>query len=112
MFNNPAIQNLALLVGRIMLAAIYVLSGYNKIGGFAGTQKFMESQGVPGMFLPLVIITELGFGLMVLVGFGTRIAAFMLAASSGSTPMTLTSGRRNLTKAAMPAASPPPPMGT
>ncbi|MNL59634.1 hypothetical protein D3C87_1833780 [compost metagenome] len=45
-------------------------------------------------------------------GWPAAIAAFMLAASSGSTPITLISGRRNLTKAAIPAARPPPPTGT
>lgn len=79
MFTNPAIQNLALLAGRVMLSVPFIMGGYNKIGGFAGTQKYMESQGVPGILLPLVIVTELGFGLMVLAGFKTRLAAFMLA---------------------------------
>lgn len=81
MFNNPAIQNLALLAGRIMLSTMYITAGYSKLTGFSsgGTQKFMESAGVPGLLLPLVILTELGFGLMVLVGFKTRFAAFMLA---------------------------------
>lgn len=81
MFNNPAIQNLALLAGRIMLSTMYITAGYSKLMGFSsgGTQKFMESAGVPGVLLPLVILTELGFGLMVLVGFKTRFAAFMLA---------------------------------
>ena len=39
-------------------------------------------------------------------------AAAMQAASSGSTPITLVSGRRYFTKVAMPAARPPPPTGT
>ncbi len=39
-------------------------------------------------------------------------AAAMLAASAGSTPMTLVSGRMNLMKVATPAARPPPPIGT
>lgn len=81
MFNNPAISNLALLVGRIMLSATFVMGGYNKLMGFSGggTAKYMEANGVPGALLPLVIITELGFGIMVLVGFKARFAAFMLA---------------------------------
>jgi putative oxidoreductase len=81
MLNTPAIQNLALLAGRIMLSAIFIQAGYGKLMGFSsgGPQKYMEAMGVPGMLLPLVIITELGFGLMVLVGFKTRIAAFLLA---------------------------------
>ena len=81
MLNSPAINNLALLAGRILLSAMYIMAGYSKLMGFGsgGTQKYMEVVGVPGALLPLVIITELGFGLMVLVGFKTRFAAFMLA---------------------------------
>jgi putative oxidoreductase len=71
--------NPTLLVGRLMLAFIFILSGWNKIGGFACTQKFMESQGVPGMLLPLVIAAELGLGLLIAVGYKTRLAAIGLA---------------------------------
>ncbi|HRE21631.1 MAG TPA: DoxX family protein [Rhabdaerophilum sp.] len=79
MFTNPAIQNLALLAARVMLSVMYIIAGYRKIGGFAGTQKYMEAQGVPGALLPVVIAAELGFGLMILLGYKTRLASFMLA---------------------------------
>lgn len=81
MLNSPAINNLALLAGRILLSAMFIMAGYSKLMGFSsgGVQKYMESAGVPGALLPLVILTELGFGLMILVGFKTRIAAFALA---------------------------------
>jgi putative oxidoreductase len=39
----------------------------------------MESVGVPGILLPLVILLEIGGGLALLVGWQTRIAAFLLA---------------------------------
>jgi putative oxidoreductase len=76
-FALPA--NPTLLVGRLMLALIFILSGWNKIGGFAGTQAYMESQGVPGALLPVVIALELGLGLLIAVGFKTRLAAIILA---------------------------------
>jgi putative oxidoreductase len=76
-FTLPA--NPTLLVSRLMLALIFVLAGWSKIGGFAGTQKYMESQGVPGMLLPLVIAVELGLGLLIAVGYKTRLAAIGLA---------------------------------
>ena len=81
MLNSHAINNLALLAGRVLLSAPFVMGGFNKLMGFSsgGTQKYMEAMGVPGALLPLVILTELGFGLMVLAGFKTRIAAFALA---------------------------------
>lgn len=66
-------------VGRILLALIFIMSGYSKIGGFAGTQGYMESFGVPGALLPVVIATELLAGIALIVGWQTRIAALLLA---------------------------------
>ena len=43
------------LVARILLSHIFILAGFNKITGYAGTQGYMEAMGVPGMLLPLVI---------------------------------------------------------
>jgi putative oxidoreductase len=77
--NNPTVSNLALLVGRILIAIPFVMGGINKIGGFAGTQKYMEAFGVPGLLLPLVILLEIGAGLAVAIGFQTRLAALALA---------------------------------
>lgn len=67
------------LVARILLSHIFILAGINKISGYAGTQGYMESVGVPGMLLPLVIILEIAGGVAILVGWQTRIAAYALA---------------------------------
>lgn len=67
------------LIGRILLAHIFILSGVNKITGYSGTQQYMESMGVPGILLPLVILIEVGGGLALLLGWQTRIAAWVLA---------------------------------
>lgn len=69
----------ALLAARLLMSAIFILSGYNKIVGYAGTQQYMAANGVPDMLLPLVILVELGGGLMILFGFQTRLAAILLA---------------------------------
>lgn len=79
MFSNPVIRNAALLLARIPVGLMFAIAGWNKIGGFAGTQGYMASAGVPGALLPLVIATELGLGLALLAGFQTRIAALLLA---------------------------------
>ena len=68
------------LVARILLAHIFILAGISKITGFDGTQGYMESVGVPGMLLPLVIILELGGGLALLVGWQTRLISYAIAA--------------------------------
>ncbi len=67
------------VIARVLLAHIFILAGMNKIMGYAGTQGYMESMGVPGMLLPLVILVEVGAGLAVLVGWQTRLAAYALA---------------------------------
>lgn len=68
------------LIGRILLALIFVVSGLHKIGGYSGTQAYMESMGVPGELLPLVIALEVGAGALVMAGWYTWIAAWSLAA--------------------------------
>lgn len=79
LLNNPTLHNLALLAGRALLSALYIISGYGKIVGYAGTQAYMEKAGVPGALLPLVILTELGGGLAILVGWQMRLVAVLLA---------------------------------
>lgn len=67
------------LAGRVLLALIFVTAGFGKIAGYAGTQGYMESVGVPGALLPLVIVTELGGGLLLAAGLATRWVAAALA---------------------------------
>ena len=70
------------LVGRVLLALMFVWAGYGKITGYDGTAGFMASMGVPmvGVLLPLTILVELGGGLALIVGWKARWAAFLLAA--------------------------------
>ncbi len=67
------------VVARVLLAHIFVLAGFSKISGYAGTQGYMDAMGVPGMLLPLVIILELGGGLALIVGWQTRNISYALA---------------------------------
>ena len=76
------IQSIAAPVGRILIALIFVTSGLSKISGYAATQGYMEAMGVPGALLPMVIAVELLGGLAVMLGWHTRIAAFLLAGFS------------------------------
>jgi len=73
------IQSLAAPTGRILLSLIFITSGFGKISGYAGTQAYMESAGVPGALLPLVIAVELLGGIALLLGWRARIVAFLLA---------------------------------
>ena len=67
------------LVGRILLAHIFLLAGINKITGYSGTQGYMEAMGISGMLLPLVILLEIGGALALIAGWQTRLAAYALA---------------------------------
>ncbi len=73
-------NNAIVLIARLLLAHIFVLAGVGKITGYAGTQGYMESMGVPGALLPLVILLELGGGLALIIGLLTRWVALALAA--------------------------------
>ena len=66
-------------IGRVLMAIMFIRYGGEKIFGYAGTQGYMEAHGVPGMLLPLVILTEAGGGLCVLLGLFTRPVAIALA---------------------------------
>jgi putative oxidoreductase len=67
-----------MLLARAMLAYIFIVSGITYIGQYAGVADYMQSNGVDGRLLPLVILTELGGGLLVLLGLKTRWAAIAL----------------------------------
>lgn len=69
-------------VARILMAQIFLMAGLSKMGQYAGTQAYMDSMGVPGMLLPLVIMLEVGGALALIVGWQTRWAAIALAGFS------------------------------
>jgi putative oxidoreductase len=68
------------LVGRILLAAIFVLSGIMKLADFEGSLGHMMAQGIPYASALLVIaaIVEIAGGLSIITGFLTRLGAFAL----------------------------------
>jgi len=75
-------KNVAALVGRALLALMFVWAGYGKVTGYDGTAGFMASMGMPmvSVMLPLTILVELGGGIALIVGYKARWAALLLAA--------------------------------
>ena len=67
------------LLARAMLAYIFIDEGIGKITDYAEVAGYMRDHGVASALLPLVILTELGGGLLVLFGLKTRWAAIALA---------------------------------
>ena len=76
-----SLQNPLSLIGRILLALLFVPSGFSKIGGFAGTVVYIASKGVPlpELAAAAAIGVELGLGLLLLIGWQTRWAALGIA---------------------------------
>ena len=79
MFN--ALQNPLSLIGRLLLALLFLPAGINKITGFAGTVGYIASVGLPLPTLGAIIalVVEIAGGLALIAGFGTRFAALGLA---------------------------------
>lgn len=72
-------QDITNFAGRILLAVIFVLAGFQKLTHYSGTQQYLEHLGIPGMLLPLVILLELGGGIALVLGAYTRVVAVALA---------------------------------
>ena len=70
------------LVGRILMATIFVLSGLGKLGAPAATQGYIAAMGLPAPLLAYLgaIAIELGGGLLLLAGYRTKVVAGVLAA--------------------------------
>jgi putative oxidoreductase len=68
-----------LALGRLLLAALFILEGWSKVRGYEAAAAYMDRYGVPGALLPAVIALELGAGFLIAVGWQTRIAAAALA---------------------------------
>jgi putative oxidoreductase len=77
---NSVAANTAALAGRILLALIFILSGYGKLSAFAGTTAFMTSKGLPyaEVLAALSIAAELGGGLAIVFGWKAREAAALI----------------------------------
>jgi putative oxidoreductase len=72
------VQNVVELAGRSLLVLLFLISGFGKIGAYAGTATYMASLGVPAAMLPIVIVTEIVGALAIIVGWQTRAVAFLL----------------------------------
>ncbi len=67
------------LVGRILIALIFIIAGAGKLMDPAGTAAYMQSAGVPTLFLWPTIALELLGGIAIVLGFQTRIVSYLLA---------------------------------
>lgn len=75
------IQNASALLGRVLIALLFVPAGWGKLIGFSGVIGYISSKGVPlpQVAAAIAVAAELGLGLMVLLGIKARWAALGLA---------------------------------
>ena len=72
------------IFGRIILSAVFLIAGVNKIFNYEGTTAYMESFGVPGLLYIPAIILEILFPLLIVIGYQTKISALIMAIFSVS----------------------------
>ena len=71
--------NIADLIGRILISALFLLNGIFKISNYDGTIGWMESFGMPGILLIPAIILEIAGPVLIVIGYKTKLAAGLLS---------------------------------
>ncbi len=71
--------NIADLIGRILISALFLLNGIFKISNYDGTVGWMESFGMPGILLIPAIILEIAGPVLIIIGYKTKLAAGLLS---------------------------------
>lgn len=68
-------------LGRVFLAALFLLSGLSKLGTAAATTGYIAAAGLPfpGVAYAMTLVVEIGAGMLLLIGFQARVAAAVLA---------------------------------
>jgi putative oxidoreductase len=78
---NPNYSATLLLIGRVLVALLFIIFGYMKLSNFGGTVNYFTKWGfpMPPATAVLSIVFELGFGILLAVGWKTRWWALALA---------------------------------
>lgn len=73
-------ESIAPVVGRCLLAALFILSGIGKLEYWDETAQSMAAHGLTavGPLLALSVVIELGAGAALVAGFRTRLMALVL----------------------------------
>jgi putative oxidoreductase len=75
-------QRIALLLGRGLLGLYFIVPGFSKITGWAGSVDYMAAHGVPltPVALVITILLQIGGGISLLAGYRTQLCGLVLAA--------------------------------
>ncbi|MGB9368111.1 MAG: DoxX family protein [Xanthobacteraceae bacterium] len=73
-------NDIALLLARILIAILFLIASYNKFKGLGGSTAYFTKLGVPApsVAAPLAAAFELAAGILLLVGFKTRLVALAI----------------------------------
>jgi len=72
--------NVAPLIGRILIALLFIPSGLGKLFGFGGTMAYVASAGLPApLGAGVAVIVEVVLGVALLVGWRARWVALIMA---------------------------------
>ena len=72
-------KNILDLLARILISALFFLNGIFKINNYDGTIDWMESFGMPGLFIIPAIILEVAGPVLIIIGYQTRVTATLLS---------------------------------
>ena len=70
--------NILDLLGRILISAVFFLSGVNKIQQYEDTAEWMESFDLPSLLLTPAIILEIVLPILIIIGYKVRISAALM----------------------------------
>ena len=78
--DRSAVESLGMLVGRVLLSALFIWAGWGKLWAPAATKAMLARYGLPlpDLAYPVAVAVEIGGGLLLLVGLFTRPVAVVL----------------------------------
>jgi putative oxidoreductase len=81
MSSTSSTQDATALIGRILIAVIFIISGIGKLAAPEATQGYIAAVGMPMPMLAygIAVIVELGGGILLVLGYRTRLVAAILA---------------------------------
>jgi putative oxidoreductase len=78
---SPTYQSTVLLVSRLFMAGVFLVFGIRKLMAVTGTAGYFTKLGLPmpEILVWLVILVEVGGAILLIVGWRTRLVAWILA---------------------------------
>lgn len=75
-----SINTNAPIVGRILIAVLFLLAGFGKLADVQGFTGYLQSGGLPGFLAWPAILFEIAVGILLIIGYQTRLVGLAGAA--------------------------------